>query len=68
MASNDGADILLRGYPTLEELLSDDVTRAVMRADHVGVPEVRGLCMAVGVRLEQRSAWHRRLAGRPATA
>ncbi len=40
----------------LEELLADDVTRAVMQADRVGVAEVRGLCRAVGALLERRVA------------
>ena len=53
MASQDSRDRLFR-LPALEELLADDVTRAVMQADHVGALEVRGLCNAVGIMLEQR--------------
>ena len=55
MASQDSRDRLFHHHPALEELLADDVTRAVMRADHVGALEVRGLCNAVGVMLDQRS-------------
>ena len=44
-----------RPDPTLEDLLSDEVTQAVMRADHVAVPDVRRLCRAVGVLLDERA-------------
>ena len=57
MASYTGPDIQSRGRPSLEELLADDVTRAVMQADHVAAPEIRGLCRAVQSVLAQRGAW-----------
>ncbi len=50
-------DSLVRRSAALEELLADDVTQAVMRADHVDAPEVRGLCKAVGVLLDRRGGW-----------
>ena len=61
MARQDSFDAPVRRLPTLEELLADDVTQAVMRADHVATREVRGLCEAVGVLLHQRAGW--KLAG-----
>ncbi len=56
MARFASLDSYSRRPPTLEELLADDVTRAVMQADHVAAPEIRGLCRAVGSLLAQRSA------------
>ncbi len=47
----------LPGRPTLEELLADEVTRAVMRADRIAPREVRGLCNAVGRLLRRRRGW-----------
>ena len=54
MARSASLDLQSRKPPTLEELLSDEVTRAVMQADHVAAPEIRGLC-AVGSMLARRS-------------
>ncbi len=56
MARLANLDVAFRRPPTLEELLDDDVTRAVMQADHVAAPEIRGLCRAVGSLLAQRSS------------
>ncbi len=55
MAGYERPDAPSLRHSKLEELLADDVTRAVMQADHVRAPEVRGLCRAVGSMLEQRS-------------
>ena len=55
MARSASLDLQSRKPPTLEELLADDVTRAVMQADHVAAPEIRGLCRAVGSMLARRS-------------
>ena len=57
MTGFDRCDSPVRRSAALEELLADDVTQAVMRADHVGAPEVRGLCKAVGVLLSERAGW-----------